>query len=1189
VYKTIVLQFSKNPLPKAEPDDYLVLIVESPKYSTPPESFKLNDLEEVIEGKTLQDVRQDLIEEDPEPAVIENLGEFLFEKAFQPKIANKFQQIRTRFKNGRYRYRFCLKIAEDAPYLETLPWEYLRRWKAHPHIGWLARRFASITRSLDERDPPRFSRPAQIKMLLAYANPEVSSPNGIKIERAAEDFFQRFKSTTGTMPNVQLDLNWKVTKNDFQKALSKNHYDIVHFIGHGYVKLSDSNGYIRFEDDEINGEGIVERLLPQAPPKLFYFNSCSTARADVFDAFSSLAQVLIKNDKSPVPAVIAMQYDISVDDSLRMAEVFYGHLLDQGSAFYGDIDAAMDEARFAINEDNHSWGIPMLFLQTHEPYRPFGAHPGGRLRGGGGQPLISFHHLHSVLPSLPPAAFDNRAEEIGAVSEVLDSGDTPLLVYGRAGIGRATVVRAAIERSLWSGATILWIDLRSVKNEDATLATLYLSINNILDGDLKPLWHQSHQELTYRFEELEKLIPENSVLVLENMDGFLERGIEFTVEAFLFELSSSSKNISIVATALSDWELSGEHTGWRCLKLEGLNHQDAFALLHNEVAEKDDEMFWHLPAAVKGHPYILKLLASAITKGQTTWKEIQSTLPPSPGETHGSTISSVLGLILSPAERKYVERWSVFRHPVSRDALLFYEKDEALETMIQSFLDRSIIREQEGYLYLPLPLKNVMSGDLAGQLDKHLNVHLHAAQFFSFISTGLPETETINSMLEMHYHLRAADRTGLAYGIAGTLFQSLVDQNRYSDLNTLVQQTLQDGINDFSVQLFDVRRNWLNGRYDSALEKLSRMLQFVASGSFDYAVILTEMGIVLKERARSEDAEEMMVLFEKAFKLFDDIKEQSENPFTSARCLRGQAETRYSQGLVCQYHRRVTSTEKIDTASQQTRNLYQDSLDIYSSPEARIDGWKICDAGKAKALKQLGELYLEQPGKFSTERQFEERDKALAERLAQAEQVLNEAIEITRHLESPSLEVTINYERAKVARQQGRIKKARRIFSNVAELAGNIGAVATQARAEVQIAEIDFQDGLYSFRRLNARLDWCEEKLSYFGDAHSIRVQADAFYLQALLWLEQVHLPGYLERAKSLLSKTLETIGQLTEEYQTTKDRQRSQNASNGLEWIRTKKRKQIQLRRNLVEIEPEQVYESVAHEENHPEATEMN
>jgi tetratricopeptide (TPR) repeat protein len=1042
-----------------------------------------------------------------------------------------------------------------------------------------------ITRSLDERDPPRFSRPTQIKMLLAYANPEASSPGGIKIEKAAEDFFQRFKSTTGAMSNVQLDLRWKITKNDFQKALFEGHYDIVHFIGHGYVKLSDRDGYIRFEDDEINGEGIVEQFRPQTPPKLFYFNSCSTAQADVFDAFSSLAQVLIKNDKSPVPAVIAMQYDISVDDSLRMAGVFYRHLLDQDSAFYGDIDGAMDEARFAINEDNHSWGIPMLFLQTHEPYQPFGAHGGKRPRGGGCQPLISFQLLHSVLPSLQPAAFDNRAEEIGAVTEVLDSGYTPFLIYGPAGTGRATVVRAAIERSLWSAATVIWLDLRSMKNEDATLATLYLSINNIFDGDLKPLWHQSRHELTYKFEELEKLIPENSVLVLENMDGFLERGIEFTVQTFLGHLSGSSKNISIVATALSEWGLSSEHTGWRCLKLEGLNHRDAVGLLNNEVGEKDDELLWHLPAAVKGHPYTLKLLASAITKGQTGWKEIQSALPRSPGEMPGSVISSVLGLILSPAERRYVERWSVYRHPVSRDALLFYEKDEGLETMIQSLIDRSIIREQEGYLYLPLSLKNVVYGDLAEQVDEHLNAHMHATQFFSFMSTELPDKEAIDIQLEAHFHLRAAERIGLAYGIAGTLFQSLMDQNRYRELSTLVEQTLRDGIDDFTVRLFDVRRYWLHGKYEEALQKLTRMSSLVEPGSYNYAVIFNEMGIVLKERARSEDAEEMMAMFDKAFELFGDARDKSANSFISALCLRGQAETRYRQGMVRQYHSREKSTEEIEAVYQQTRNLYQEALDIYSSPEAQINGRKICDASRAKVFKQLGELYIQQPGKFTTGRYFEGR----GERMVQAEQVLNEAIEISRHLDSPSLEVAIGYERARVARQQGQTKKARQIFRNVAESAEKIGAVATQAMAEVQIAEIDFQDDLYSFRRLNALLAWCEERLSYFEDAHSIRVQADAFYLQALLWLEQQQLPGYLEKAKISFAKTLETIAQLAEESQTTKDRQCSQNASDGLKWISAQKLKHLQLRRNLAKIEPEQVHESVARKENHPEATEMN
>ena len=97
-------------------------------------------------------------------------------------------------------------------------------------------------------------------------------------------------------------------------------------------------------------------------------NSCEGARTSRLDPFAGSAQSLIQQG---IPAVVAMQFEISDEVAIVIADEFYSAL----AAGY-PVDAALAEARKAAFTDGSGaeWGIPVLFCAAADG-RIFGVTP----------------------------------------------------------------------------------------------------------------------------------------------------------------------------------------------------------------------------------------------------------------------------------------------------------------------------------------------------------------------------------------------------------------------------------------------------------------------------------------------------------------------------------------------------------------------------------------------------------------------------------------------------------------------------------------------------------------------------------------------------------------------------------------------------------------------------------------------
>ena len=1089
---TIFLQLSKIP----GDSDYFAQILISPRGTSGPERFKLADASEVfrLDDNTAQTLAQLKTEIDTGKAgftEMERLGEYLYNLIFTGQVESKLSAVMVQEKERPY--RLCIRVDESAPLLETVPWEYMRRRE-----GFVALSLASVSRVLEDRDAHPFAPVEGATMLLVYANPPGygSGKRNAKIEAASTEFITQFVARLETQYNLKVTklLREEASRKNFLRLLAEEYFDIVHFIGHGEVLQGD--GHIVMHDNQrIPGQEIYSNLSNK-PPRLFYFNSCSTAKANDRDPFSSVAQALIRPQLNSVPAVIGMQYEIEVEDSFIIAEEFYERLLDPHSRCFGNLEKSMDSARRMLRQRKPSWGIPVLFLQTRERVMLF-----GEPTPEPPQAQLKFH-LASIIPDAPDLV--DREEAIACVRSLLTSDQRLLMVTGLPGVGRGAVVRAGLDPYLQDEREEIpiWLNLQGLKPEDATLDALYLSLARILEARLERLWNDQRRPLAERLAELEKNFPNTTILVLQNIDALLDEEWHFRdqrLEEFFRYFGKSERRIFIVTTSsfapnprsnTEEWDRL-----WRTVKVGRLKTDDAVELLRRQGLTQSDLELRALAEAVDGHPQALRVLAAGITQGSVNLKNFVGT-PRAARELTGAFANALVASLTEP-ETEALKLWSVFRNAVVREAFTQVAPDG--ERMVDSLVTKGLLNVKDSYYFLPAAVRSIAYHELQRDpilLDK---AHALAALFFRRQAERAEDslkrsadrtldTERINNYLEARYHFRerADDRSrAAAQRYAEELFQPLMDQGRLSELKALIQQSDPDFSDEIQVEFFSAELDGLLGKYQDALDALDLLYPRVEDGSFEQGSVVNEIGVILKERSDPRDSVLMLEKFEQAHKIFANIIRTSEDEAQRARSLQNQAVCTYNRGLVYQYFLRGHTPAEFNEAYAKAREFYQGALRIYETltePD---------EQGAAMVFSQLGELL--------ADTRFVENDPGLAE------EYLRKSVQIAERISKPRVEAHSAYQLARFLRRRGDSRAARVLFRQSAEIAERIGLQAERAIAEVQIAEIDFKDKQYDRKMLDAALSRNEETLGFYDDYHSIRVQSDAYFLHGLLHLAQAN------------------------------------------------------------------------------------
>lgn len=347
-----------------------------------------------------------------------HIGELLFEALVRDAIAALyFRTVSAAENRPDTGIRIRLQMDIDDPSLarlSALPWELLSNRSLREHLSLKSR--SQVVRYLElgrATELGTFDRPFRI--LVAFSNPKGTFAIDDELIAQEASLFQDTLSSDPAL--VEVEILEQASLASIRAELSNKPFHAFHYLGHGSFMRGAGQGSLNFESDsgdrslnQVDGTHLGVMLEGYPSLQLIVLNACKSAQATVKedqDAFQGVAPALVM---SGIPAVVAMQYIISVEAAVAFSSGFYPRLAQTGS-----LDHAMAEGRKRIynaNPDDIEWATPVLFMRSAD----------GRLfsaagTGGPGHTGNAESSKGSVTPTLRTQPSPSSSPRIGDTIE----------------------------------------------------------------------------------------------------------------------------------------------------------------------------------------------------------------------------------------------------------------------------------------------------------------------------------------------------------------------------------------------------------------------------------------------------------------------------------------------------------------------------------------------------------------------------------------------------------------------------------------------------------------------------------------------------------------------------------------------------------------------------------------------------
>ena len=275
---------------------------------------------------------------------------------------------------------------QEVPELADLPWEFLYNPSRDLFLAQSTKTPVVRYTEMPEVVPALAVDPP-LNMLVMISSPKEYACLNVEQEK------KNLQKALGPLIDkglIQIRYLEDARLSSLRRLLNREEFHVFHFIGHGGFDKQSQQGILVLEDDKEQGKRVEAQhigqiLIDHKSLRLVVLNACDGARNSKDDPFSGVASTMIRQG---IPAVVAMQFEISDDAAITFATEFYSSMVDGFP-----VDAAVTEARKSIREmSSVEWGTPVLYMRS----------PDGVLFDLQGQAAPEPVHAHSAKTAETP-------------------------------------------------------------------------------------------------------------------------------------------------------------------------------------------------------------------------------------------------------------------------------------------------------------------------------------------------------------------------------------------------------------------------------------------------------------------------------------------------------------------------------------------------------------------------------------------------------------------------------------------------------------------------------------------------------------------------------------------------------------------------------------------------------------------
>jgi len=290
-------------------------------------------------------------------------GTRLFDAVFAGEVGSKFQRSIDEVERNHQGLRLRLRVDEQSSLYE-LPWEFLYSRSLGRFLVLSVD--TPLVRFIDL--PQRIAPLALVPPLRVLV--VVPSPIDVPSVDSAGELARLEEATAQLQADRLLELHLleNATFAGLHHELRRRGGDapvfhVLHFIGHGAFDRNTGQGSLIFQDGRgrarrVSGHDLGMILHDHSTLRLAILNACEGARSCRDDPLGGVAQSLVRQG---IPAVVAMQFEVTDETAKIFADQFYSSLADGQP-----VDAATAEARRGILTSDNAveWATPVLYLRS---------------------------------------------------------------------------------------------------------------------------------------------------------------------------------------------------------------------------------------------------------------------------------------------------------------------------------------------------------------------------------------------------------------------------------------------------------------------------------------------------------------------------------------------------------------------------------------------------------------------------------------------------------------------------------------------------------------------------------------------------------------------------------------------------------------------------------------------------------